>query len=229
MTKIYGIGVGPGDPGLITVKGLRILQSCGVVAYQSAAGRSSVARSIVAEYLRPGQVEVAYHLPRAPDGQTADYDKAIAPLLPYLDGGKDIAVICEGDPLLYGSFMYVFTRLQKEYPIEVIPGVCSPLGAAAALGLPLSYRQEVFKIIPATTSIDRLKQELCNADACAIIKLTRNFRKVRSVLADLNLLDRALYIERATMPEQKVIPIELVDPDRVPYFSLILLPTQSQL
>jgi precorrin-2 C20-methyltransferase (EC 2.1.1.130)/cobalt-factor II C20-methyltransferase (EC 2.1.1.151) len=118
MTKIYGIGVGPGDPGLITVKGLRILQSCGVVAYQSAAGRSSVARSIVAEYLRPGQVEVAYHLPRAPDGQTADYDKAIAPLLPYLDGGKDIAVICEGDPSSTAPLCMCLRGCRRNIPLR---------------------------------------------------------------------------------------------------------------
>ncbi len=229
MTKIYGIGVGPGDPELITVKGLRILRSCGVVAYQSAVGHSSVARSIVADYLRPDQIEVAYHLPRALEVAEADYDSAVAPILPYLEQGKDIGVICEGDPLLYGSFMYVFTRLQDKYPIEVIPGVSSPVGAAAVLGLPLCYRQEVFKIVPATASSARLKQELSQLDACAIIKLSNNFTKVRSVLDELNLLKRALYIERATMPKQNIIPIELVDPNNVPYFSLILIPSQSKL
>lgn len=229
MTKIYGIGVGTGDPELITLKGLRILRSCGVVAYQSAEGRSSIARSIVAGYLRADQIEVIYHLPRAKDENEADYDGAIAPILPYLEQGKDIAVICEGDPLLYGSFMYVFTRLQDKYPIEVIPGICSPLGAASVLGLPLSYRQEVFKIIPATASHHRLTLELSQLDACAIIKLSNNFTKVRSVLARLNLLERALYIERATMPGQKIIPIDLVDPENVPYFSLILIPSQSKL
>ncbi len=229
MTKIYGIGVGPGDPELITVKGLRILRSCGVVAYQSAVGHSSVARAIVADYLRQEQIEVAYHLPRALSGEGVDYDQAIAPILPYLDQGQDVAVLCEGDPLLYGSFMYVFTRLRSQYPIEVIPGVCSPLVAAAVLGLPLSYRQEVFKIIPATAPLERLKTELGTVDACAIIKLSNHFAKVRSVLTELNLLHRAFYIERATMEEQKVIPIELVDPQNVPYFSLILIPTQSVL
>lgn len=229
MTKIYGIGVGPGDPELITVKGLRILRSCGVVAYQSAVGHSSIARTIVADYLSPGQIEVAYHLPRALELDGVDYDSAIAPLLPYLEQGKDIGVICEGDPLLYGSFMYVFTRLQDKYPIEVIPGVSSPVGAAAVLGLPLSYRQEVFKIIPGTASIERLTKELIELDACAIIKLSNHFAKVRSVLTELHLLDRALYIERATMPGQKIIPIEVVDPENVPYFSLILIPTRSKL
>ncbi|MFN3361744.1 MAG: precorrin-2 C(20)-methyltransferase [Pseudanabaenaceae cyanobacterium] len=229
MTKIYGIGVGPGDPELITLKGLRILQSCGVVVYQAAVGQRSNAREIVAQYLRPDQVEVVYHLPRSLAATAIDYDKAIAPILPYLDQGQDIGVICEGDPLLYGSFMYVFTRLQGKYPIEVIPGICSPLGAAAVLGLPLSYRQDVFKIIPATLAVDRLQAELTNVDACAIIKLTRHFAKVRSVLEKLQLLGRAIYIERATMTAQQIIPIELVDPDRVPYFSLILIPSATRL
>lgn len=229
MTTIYGIGVGPGDPELITVKGLRILQSCGVVVYQAADGHKSNARRIVEGYLCPHQIEVVYHLPRSLDATEVDYDRAIAPLLPYLELGQDVAVICEGDPLLYGSFMYVFTRLQGKYPIEVIPGICSPLGAAAALGLPLSYRQEVFKIIPATLDAARLRNELDSVDACAIIKLTRHFAKVQSVLQELQLLPRAIYIERATMAEQKVIPLELVDPDRVPYFSLILVPSLSRL
>lgn len=228
---LYGIGVGPGDPELLTLKALRIIRSVDVIAYQSAVGHSSVARSIVESYLNSGQTEVVFHFPKALDPEEGKlaYDHSVELILEHLKLGKSVGVLCEGDPLLYGSFMYIFTRLKDNYPIEVIPGVSSPMAAAAMLGVPLSYRNDVFSIISGTLPQDQLTDQLLRCDACAVIKLSKNFTKVRSVLGELNLLDRAFYIERATMPEQKIIPIGLVDPQNVPYFSMIILPTTSKI
>ena len=229
--RLYGIGVGPGDPELLTLKALRILQSVPVVAYQSAEDRDSVARSIVSPYLLGHQTEVRFHFPRADDPQAAQplYTAAIAPIVEHLSAGRDVAVLCEGDPLFYGSFMYLFTRLSKKFHTEVVPGVSSPMACASALGIPLSYRNDIFSVLSAALPADILSTQLLNADAVAIIKLRRHFEKVRSVLQQLSLVSRARYIERATMSDQQIVPIDQVDSSNVPYFSMILVPSKAHL
>lgn len=229
--RLYGIGVGPGDPELLTLKAFRILKSAAVVAYHSADDRASVARSIVASYLTSHQIEVPFHFPRALDPYEAKplYDQAVAPIADHLAAGRDVVVLCEGDPLFYGSFMYLFTRFADQYETEVVPGVSSPMACASAIGVPLSYQNDIFSVLPATLSAEVLATQLLNADAAAIIKLRRHFSKVRTVLQELGLAPRARYIERATMAEQRIVPLDQVDGDRVPYFSMILLPSKVQL
>jgi len=229
--RLYGIGVGPGDPELLTLKALRLLQSVPVVAYQSAEDHDSVARSIVASYLPGHQTEVQFHLPRADDPQAAQplYAQATVPIAEHLSAGRDVAVLCEGDPLFYGSFMYLFTRLSEKFQTEVVPGVSSPMACASALGVPLSYRNDIFSVLSAALPADVLATQLLNADAVAIIKLRRHFEKVRSVLQQLSLLSRAQYIERATMSNQQIRPIDQVDSSNVPYFSMILVPSKLHL
>ena len=229
--RLYGVGVGPGDPELLTLKAFRLLQSCPVVAYQSADDKESVARSIVAQYLTGKQIEVLYHLPRASDPQEAQpiYNKIVEPIAAHLEAGRDVVVLCEGDPLFYGSFMYLFTRLSDHFDTEVVPGVSSPMGSASALGVPLSYRNDIFSVLPATLPAETLAAQLLNADAVAIIKLRRHFAKVREVLHQVGLASRAKYIERATMEKQQIIQLDEVEADNVPYFSMILVPSKSQL
>ena len=229
--RLYGVGVGPGDPELLTLKAFRLLQSCPVVAYQSADDKESVARSIVAQYLTGKQIEVLYHLPRASDPQEAQpiYNKIVEPIAAHLEAGRDVVVLCEGDPLFYGSFMYLFTRLSDHFDTEVVPGVSSPMGSASALGVPLSYRNDIFSVLPATLPAETLAAQLLNADAVAIIKLRRHFAKVREVLHQVGLASRAKYIERATMEKQQIIQLDEVEADNVPYFSIILVPSKSQL
>ena len=229
--RLYGIGVGPGDPELLTLKAFRLLQAAPVVAYQSANDHESIARSIVAPYLTGKQIEVCFHFPRALDPEAAQelYAEAIKPIAAHLHAGRDVVVLCCGDPLFYGSFMYLFTRLADRFITEIVPGVSSPMGAAAAIGLPLCYRNDIFSVLSATLSVEVLTAQLINADAVAIIKLRRHFEKVRQILGDLDLLSRAKYIERATADDQKIISIEDVDPRHVPYFSMIIVPSQTQL
>ena len=229
--KLYGIGIGPGDPELLTLKAFRLLQAAPVVAYQSATDRESIARSIVAPYLTGNQIEVPFHFPRALDPEAAQesYAAAIKPISAHLAAGRDVVVLCCGDPLFYGSFMYLFTRLADRFVTEIVPGVASPMGAAAALGMPLCYRNDIFSVLSATLPVEVLTTQLANADAVAIIKLRRHFDKVYQILSDLDLLARAKYIEHATGTEQKIISIADVDPRNVPYFSTIVIPSKTQL
>ena len=229
--RLYGIGVGPGDPELLTLKAFRLLQAAPVVAYQSANDHESIARSIVAPYLTGKQIEVGFHFPRALDPEAAQelYAEAIRPIAAHLSAGRDVVVLCAGDPLFYGSFMYLFTRLADRFITEIVPGVSSPMGAAAAIGMPLCYRNDIFSVLSATLSVEVLTAQLVNADAVAIIKLRRHFDKVRQILSELDLLDRAKYIERATATDQKIISIEDVDPRDVPYFSMIIVPSKTKL
>jgi precorrin-2/cobalt-factor-2 C20-methyltransferase len=229
--RLYGIGVGPGDPELLTLKAFRLLQAAPVVAYQAASDRESIARSIVAPYLTGKQIEVCFNFPRALDPEAAYelYTESIKPIAAHLAAGRDVVVLCAGDPLFYGSFMYLFTRLADRFITEIVPGISSPMAAAAAIGTPLCYQNEVFSVLAATLPAESLKAQLINADAVAIIKLRRHFEKVRQVLSELDLLDRARYIEHATSKDQRIISIEEIEPSNVPYFSLILVPSKTQL
>jgi len=221
---LYGLGVGPGDPELMTVKAVRLLRAASVVAYPAPENGSSFARAIAAPYLGNGIVEMPIRIPiTGGDPDEAVYDRAATMLGGHLDAGRDVAVLCEGDPFFYGSFIYLFGRLADRYPVEVVPGVSSLMACAAALGAPLSARNDTLIVVPAPLPAGILRVRLAETEAAAIIKIGRHFEKVRGVLTDLGLADRARYIERATLDNQRVIPIENVDPAEVPYFSLILV------
>ena len=224
--RLYGLGIGPGDPELLTLKAYRILQSVPVIAYPTMENGKVLARAIVADFLRPEQIEVPMPLPFSPvrSSQPA-YDVAADKLTEHLSVGRDVAVLCEGDPFLYGSFMYLFNRLSSKFQTEVVPGISSTMASASALGVPLTYRNDVLSIMPATLEADILRDRLAVADAAVIIKLGRHFSKVRDVLSELGLLSRSLYIERATMPNQRIVPITDIDAADVPYWALIMVPS----
>ena len=202
---LSGIGVGPGDPDLITLKALKALQGAQVVAYPAPPEGVSLARSIAAPHFPGGQEEIAIRMPLEPNRFPAAevYDEAAATLGVRLDAGRDVAVLCEGDPFVYGSFLYLFERLAQSHRVEVIPGVSSPMACAAALGLPLAARNDVLTVVPAPLDDQRLTAQLANCDAAAIVKVGRHLEKVRRVLDGLGLLQRAHYVERASMATQR--------------------------
>jgi precorrin-2/cobalt-factor-2 C20-methyltransferase len=140
-----------------------------------------------------------------------------------LDSDNDVAVLCEGDPFFYGSFMYLFARINKRYRVEVVPGVSSLTACAAALGAPLASINDVLSVIPGPLDAESLKARLHEAEAAAIIKVGRHFKKIRGVLEELGLANRSRYIARATLPEQTTLPLDQVTPKDIPYFSMILV------
>ncbi len=226
--NLYGLGIGPGDPELLTIKAHRILTSVPVIAYPTMESGKVLARAIVADFIRPEQIEVPMPLPFSVDRSSQPYyDIAAEKIAEHLAAGRDVAVLCEGDPMLYGSFMYIFNRLANRFHTEVIPGISSTFASAAMLGAPLTYRNDVLSIMPATLDADILRDRLAVADAAIIIKLGRHFAKVKSVLEELGLFSRALYIERATMPNQTIKAIASVNADEVPYWAIVMIPSQT--
>jgi len=222
---VWGLGVGPGDPELITVKALRLLQAAPVVAYPAPLGGESFARGIVGQWLNHGQREIVIEVPMetAPEPAQAAYDRAADRIAAELEAGHDVAVLCQGDPFFYGSFMYLFGRLAARFTVEIVPGVSSLTASAAALQAPLAARNDVLSVLPGPLPEAELEQRLAGTDAAAIIKLGRHFAKVRRVLDRLGLLDKAHYVERATLGNQRLLPLAEVEPEQVPYFSMILV------
>jgi precorrin-2/cobalt-factor-2 C20-methyltransferase len=224
---LYGLGIGPGDPELITVKALRLLNAAPVIAYPAPEQGESLARKIVAPHLggADAKTEVAIRMPlvEARFPAKAVYDRAADELGGHLEAGRDVAVLCEGDPFFYGSFMYLFGRMAERFRVEVVPGVSSLTACAAVLGAPLAARNDVLTVVPAPLEEAVLKTRIEETDAAAIIKVGRHIAKVRRVLGELGLADRARYVEHATMDSQKILPLDAVGADGVPYFSMILV------
>jgi precorrin-2 C20-methyltransferase/precorrin-3B C17-methyltransferase len=236
--RLFGVGVGPGDPELITTKAQRVLREAHVIAYPCARHGRSNARSIVCSELIHGQIELPMMYPVTteqtdhPGGYEVAlsqfYDEMAKQIAEHLADGRDVVILCEGDPFFYGSYMYLHDRLAHRFFTQVIPGVASIMGAAAQLGTPLVRRDSEFTVLPGTLSEDVLIAKLSQRGAFAIMKLGRNFAKVRRAIETAGLADRALFIERATMAAERIIPLREVDPLHVPYFSLILIPDGSQ-
>ncbi|MEV8635420.1 precorrin-2 C(20)-methyltransferase [Streptosporangium sp. NPDC051023] len=233
--RLWGVGLGPGDPELVTVKAARLIGEADVIAFHSARHGRSIARSVAAPYLRDGQVEEALIYPLTtettdhPGGYQGAIDDFYADcalrLAAHLDAGRDVVVLCEGDPLFYGSYMHMHKRLAHRYVTEVVPGVTSVSGAAAVLGRPLVERDEILTVLPGTLPAEVIAERLATTDSAAILKLGRTFAKVRDALAEAGRLDEAWYVERATTGKQRLAPLAEVDPDSVPYFSLALIPS----
>ena len=222
--QLYGIGLGPGDPELVTVKGLRLLRTVPVVAYPAPLDGESFARSIVAEWLQPTQREIAIAFPMRPGPPPADiYDAAAATLAGELEAGNDVAFLCQGDPFFYGTFAAIFTRLAPRYRVTVVPGVSSLTACAAVAGIPLAQRNETVTVIPATLAEAELSRRLAAAETAAVIKLGRHIGKLRRVLTALGRLEGAVYVERATQDRQRIAPLADIESDNVPYFAMALV------
>jgi precorrin-2/cobalt-factor-2 C20-methyltransferase len=221
--RVFGLGVGPGDPELLTLKALARLRAAPVVAYPAPERGPSFARAIVARWITPAQIEIPIRVP-IESGAPPDsvYDAAAAAIAAELRRGRDVAVLCQGDPFFYCSFIYLFARLAEAHEVEIVPGVSSLAAVAAAAKWPLAARADVLAVVPASLGDAELERRMAAADAIAIIKLCRHFARVRDLLGRLGLASHARYVERASLASERVLLLADVAPETVPYFSMIL-------
>jgi precorrin-2 C20-methyltransferase / precorrin-3B C17-methyltransferase len=232
---LYGVGLGPGDPELVTVKAARIIGSADVVAYHSARHGRSIARSIAAPYLRGDQIEEQLVYPVTtectdhPGGYQAAieefYEQAAARLTAHLAVGRDVVLLAEGDPLFYSSYMHMHKRISDRFRTEIIPGITSVSAASAALAMPLAEGDDVLTVLPGTLGRDELIQRLSSTGAAAIMKISRSYADVREALKESGRLSQAYYVERASGGSAQLIePAGDVDPAVVPYMSIVIVP-----
>lgn len=222
---LYGIGVGPGDPELITLKGFRLLQSASLVVYPATETGESLALEIARPHIASDMPTFGIRIPMRTEVFPAQkiYDEASKNILEVLETGRDVAVLCEGDPFFYGSFMYLHDRLKEHCSCIIVPGVSSLVACAARIARPLSGRNDVLSVIPATLKNAELEAALRGCDSCAIIKIGRHFHKVKSAVERLGLMSHAMLVERATHDKELVRPLCEVHDKNVPYFSTLLI------
>ena len=236
--RLIGVGLGPGDPELLTVKAVRVIRESPVVAYFCKSGRRGNARTIADRWIPataeelllgyPLTTEIPFDHPDYARILSTFYEEAAERLAERLRRGLDVALLAEGDPLFYGSFMHLFERLKSEFETSIVPGVTGMAGCAASASSPMTWGDDVLTVLPGTLPFEVLVERLKASDAAVVMKLGHNFDKVRRAFAEAGLLGRALYVERGTMPNEKVVPLAEKADGEAPYFSLILLPGQGR-
>jgi precorrin-2/cobalt-factor-2 C20-methyltransferase len=233
FATIYGVGLGPGDPELMSVKAARLIATAGVVAHFRKSGRAGNARTLVDGMLMPDVIEevleypvtteIAFEDPSYSNALRGFYDDCVRRLLHHVEAGRDVTVLCEGDPFFYGSFMHLHSRITGRAPVVVVPGISGMSGCWTASGMPITFGDDVLTVIPATLDETSLRERLTSIDALVVMKLGRNLPKVRRALQSAGLADRAIYVERGTMADEKVLPLAEKIDDEAPYFSMILV------
>jgi len=240
MTKgtFHGVGLGPGDPELVTVKAVRLIEDCGLLTYFAKAGRRGNARTIVDRWVAEGTPELPLYYPMTTETHFGEeayiaalsgfYEESVARIAEVLDEGRDVVLACEGDPMFYGSFMHLYIRLKDRYPTRITPGVTGMAGCWGAAGLPMTWGDDVLTVLPGTLDEDALAERLAATDAAVIMKLGSNFPKVRRAIERAGLLERATYVERGTMAGESVVRLAEKTECSAPYFSLILIPGEGR-
>jgi len=221
---LFGIGVGPGDPELMTLKAHRLIAAARVVAYPAPDHGGSFARRIAAAVIAPGAEEIPMVVPMRTDRFPAQkiYAGASGQIAAHLDAGTDVAVLCEGDPFFYGSFMYLFARLAADYPVEIVPGVASLSACAASLKRPLTARHDVLTVLPGPLPDIELRPRIDAAEAIAIMKVGRHLPRIRVLIEQMGLTAKAGYVAHASLDTEQACPLAEA-PETAPYFSMILL------
>ncbi len=222
--RLFGVGLGPGDPELVTLKAARLIAAAKVVAYPALAGAHSFARSIADQLIPSDAKEIVIDVPMATEREPAQaaYDKGAAAIAAELSAGLDVVAMCEGDPFFYGSFMYLYARLADRFDVEVVPGVTSVSACAARAGMALVARNERLTVLPGPLPAAELRARIDGAQSVAIMKVGRHLAKVRGVIDKLGLMARATYVEHASLKDELVCPLAEA-PRIAPYFSMILL------
>lgn len=232
--KLTGVGTGPGDPELLTLKAVRAINEADVIAFFCKKGSSGNGRAIVEAHIRPGTLELPLVYPVTVEthkdeadyrGPIADFfDRSADDIATLLDAGKNVAVLSEGDPLFYGSYMHLHVRLANRYQAEVVAGVTAMSGCWSMTGMPLVQGDDILSVLPGTLSEEKLAERLGNTDGAVIMKVGRNLPKIRRALASVGKLSGALYVERGTMANGTAQKLEERDESPAPYFSIVLVP-----
>jgi precorrin-2/cobalt-factor-2 C20-methyltransferase len=231
---LYGVGLGPGDPELVTLKAARVLGSAPVIAHFRKKGRPGHARMIAAPHMHASFIEAAFEYPVTTeiDFRDEDYVTAIRDfycasaeaIMRHLATGHDVALLCEGDPFFYGSFLHMYDRIKEFHPIRVIPGITGMSGCWTAAAAPMTYGDDILTVLPGTLDRVSLARHLESADAAVIMKVGHNLAKIKYALADAGRAADAIYVERGTMQGERVVPLAELRDGAIPYFSIILLP-----
>jgi precorrin-2/cobalt-factor-2 C20-methyltransferase len=230
--RLICIGVGPGDPELLTLKAVRLIGACRTIAHFAKRGHAGHAGPIAAPHIAPDAERLRFEYPYTTEIPVTDpayqaamedfYDRSAAALAARLENGGKIGLLCEGDPFFYGSAMHLFDRL-RQFTCEVVPGVTGMAGAWAAASLPMTQGHDILSVLPGSLPEDELVSRLAGCDAAVIMKTGRNMPKIRRALARAGRAAQAVYVERATMSGQRILPLAEVS-DPAPYFSLVLVP-----
>jgi precorrin-2/cobalt-factor-2 C20-methyltransferase len=235
---LHGVGLGPGAPDLLTVRAVRIVQSSPAIAYFAKRGRKGIARTIVDPWLPTHAEEIPLVYPMTTERHFADphyvaelgafYAEAAETLAGRLGAGLDVALLCEGDPMFYGSFMHLFVRLRDRFEVQMTAGISGMSGCWSAAGLPMTWGDDILTVLPGTLGLDALTERLRLSDAAVIMKLGTNFPKVRAAVEAAGLTARAVYVERGTMAGERIVPLREMTDERAPYFSMILVPGEGR-
>lgn len=238
-TLLFGVGLGPGDPDYMTVRARDIILRADRLVHFCKRGRRGNARVTADAIIAPDatrEIELAFpvttEVPVEEEGYSgpiaAFYDAAAERLANEMEAGRTIAVLCDGDPFFYGSFMHLWRRLAQRFPTEVVPGVTGMAGAWTRAAAPITWGDDVMTVLPGTLAEGELTRRLVDTDAAVIMKLGRNLPKVRRALKASGLINRAIYVERATMADQRVVRLAEKPDDEAPYFSMILVPGEGR-
>ncbi|WP_291633710.1 precorrin-2 C(20)-methyltransferase [Bosea sp. (in: a-proteobacteria)] len=238
-TLLFGVGLGPGDPDYMTVRARDIILKADRLVHFCKRGRRGNARVTADAIIAPDtarEIELAFpvttEVPVEEEGYAgpiaAFYDAAAERLADEMAAGRTIAVLCDGDPFFYGSFMHLWRRLAQRFPTEVVPGVTGMAGAWTRAAAPITWGDDVMTVLPGTLAEGELTRRLVDTDAAVIMKLGRNLPKVRRALQQAGLINRAIYVERATMADQRVVRLAEKPDDEAPYFSMILVPGEGR-
>jgi precorrin-2/cobalt-factor-2 C20-methyltransferase len=231
---LYGVGLGPGDPELVTLKAARILKTAPIIAHFRKKGRPGHAWTIARTHLNGAATEAAFEYPVTTEIDFRDdayvdvirdfYCESARIIMKHLAEGRDVALLCEGDPFFYGSFLHMYDRVRESFSVRVIPGITGMSGCWTAAAAPITYGDDVLTVLPGTLDGDTLASHLRHADAAVIMKVGQNLDKIRQALADAGRFADAIYVERGTMQGERVVPLANLEDRAVPYFSIILLP-----
>jgi precorrin-2/cobalt-factor-2 C20-methyltransferase len=227
---LYGLGVGPGDPELITVKAFRKLKESAVIAYpKKPRGKRSYAQKIIDAYFAPHEKEwlgLVFPMTKDPDILEKKWNETVDLVWEKLQQGKDVAFVTEGDPLLYSTFIHMMRLMQERHPevkIEVVPGISSVNGAASRLGLPLADGDEQVAIVPARADHEAMKKALEDNDCVIFIKVAKVLDEMLALLREMKLLDKASVVTKATSDEEIIWKASELEGAELEYLTLMVV------